>query len=95
MARINELIEEGVSGLLFEPGGVTGLAAKLESLLTTPELRQRLAANGRTVIEERFDRRNNFAQLKTWLVQAAGLASVPAGPTEMQLHPAYDANCIR
>jgi glycosyltransferase involved in cell wall biosynthesis len=95
LAGINELIEEGVSGLLFEPGGVTGLAAKLESLLTTPELRQRLAANGRTVIEERFDRRNNFAQLKTWLVQAAGLASVPAGPTEMQLHPAYDANCIR
>ena len=92
---IKELIEEGVSGLLVEPGDVAGLAAKLESLLTTPDLRQRLAERGRAFIDEHFDRRTNFAQLKNWLDQAAALSTIPAAQRVMPLHPIYDADCLR
>jgi glycosyltransferase involved in cell wall biosynthesis len=92
---ISELIENDVSGLLVEPGDVPALAAQLESVLSTPDLRQRLAAKGRAVVAERFDRRSNFALLKTWLEQAADLVTIPSSQPAMPLHPAYDANCLR
>ena len=92
---ISELIENDVSGLLVEPGDVPALAAKLESVLSTPDLRQRLAAKGRAVVAERFDRRSNFALLKTWLEQAADLVTIPSSQPAMPLQPAYDANCLR
>ena len=67
---IEELIEDGVSGLLVQPGDVPALAAKLELLLNDFKLRQNLATQGRKVIEERFDRRANVAQLKKLLMDA-------------------------
>ncbi len=70
MDGIEELVEDGVSGLLVTPGDVPGLAAKLELLLSDCTLRQQLATQGRKVIEERFDRRSNVAQLKMLLVAA-------------------------
>ena len=92
---IEELIENEISGLLAAPGDDRGLAAKLELLLTRADLRQRLAANARRVIEERFDRRTNFAQLKTWLEKAAGLGPLGSAAGEADFQPAYDANCLR
>jgi glycosyltransferase involved in cell wall biosynthesis len=65
---IEELIEDGVSGLLVTPGDVPALAAQLELLLSNVELRQNLTIQGRQVIEERFDRRINVAQLKKLLM---------------------------
>jgi glycosyltransferase involved in cell wall biosynthesis len=67
---IEELIEDGVSGLLAPPGDAPALAAKLELLLNDSRLRQDLATQGRKVIEERFDRRANVAQLKKLLMDA-------------------------
>src|SRR5207245_2726321 len=67
---IEELIEDGVSGLLAPPGDAPALAAKLELLLNDSKLRQDLATQGRKVIEERFDRRANVAQLKKLLMDA-------------------------
>src|SRR5260370_3116457 len=67
---IEELIEDGVSGLLVPPGDAPALAAKLELLLNDFKLRQDLAVQGRQVIEERFDRRANVAQLKKLLMDA-------------------------
>jgi hypothetical protein len=40
-------------------------------LLRDADLRQRLAAHARKVIEQRFDRRTNFAELKALLLRAA------------------------
>jgi glycosyltransferase involved in cell wall biosynthesis len=68
---IEELIEDGVSGLLVEPGDPSALAARLECLLTEAQLRASIATAGRQVIEERFDRRTNFAGLRELLVRAA------------------------
>ncbi len=75
---IEELIEDGVSGLLVTPGNVPALAAKLEFLLSDFKLRQKLATQGRKVIEERFDRRSNVAQLKMLLVAAMQNPAVDA-----------------
>jgi len=69
---IDELIEDGVSGLLVEPGDVPALAAKLQILLENEALRRSLAAQARNVIEQCFDRRANFAQLKALLEMAVG-----------------------
>jgi glycosyltransferase involved in cell wall biosynthesis len=92
---IEELIEEGVSGALVPPGDPAALAAKLELLLSDPELRNRLAANGRTVIEERFDRRSNIVKLKSLLQSATD-----CGPTEASASPGIEpetphAHCLR
>ena len=75
---MDELIEDGVSGLLIEPGDVPTLAAKLEALLLDSSLRQGLAANGREAVHRRFDRRNNFAGLRILLEAAAGISDFPA-----------------
>jgi glycosyltransferase involved in cell wall biosynthesis len=45
---------DGVTGLLFEPGNVDDLAAKIEILLDDPDLRSRLGAAGRRRFEENY-----------------------------------------
>jgi glycosyltransferase involved in cell wall biosynthesis len=92
---IEELIEDGVSGALVPPGDPPALAAKLELLLNHRELRGRLAAGGRTMIEERFDRRSNIVKLKSLLQSATDCrpteASAPPGSEPETRH----ANCLR
>src|SRR5207248_11797232 len=92
---IEELIEDGVSGLLIRPGDATGLAAKLELLLKDSELRRRVSARGRVVIEQRFDRRTNFAQLKGLLLAASADRAPEAAQPKPALADIYDANCVR
>ena len=64
LAPIEELIADGVNGLLVPPGDAAALAEGLELLLTDAKLRQQLASQSRDVIAERFDMRKNFTQLK-------------------------------
>lgn len=51
---VPELIEENVSGLIFEPGDADGLAAKLNLLLNDPPLREQFAAAASERAHERF-----------------------------------------
>ena len=53
-AAIPELIEHERTGLLVEPGDVAGLAAALDRLMSSPDLRIRLAAAGAARVRERF-----------------------------------------
>jgi hypothetical protein len=50
---IPDVVEDGVSGLLVEPGDVEGLRAALERLLSDPALRRRLGRAARTRIVDR------------------------------------------
>lgn len=77
----DELIEDRVSGLIIEPGDVPALADSLEQLLHDPELRKRLAGQGRKVIEQRFDRKTNFAVLRDLLLEADAGAYESAAST--------------
>ncbi|HUP91854.1 MAG TPA: glycosyltransferase family 4 protein [Solimonas sp.] len=58
-----EIVEDGVSGLLFDAGDAAGLAVKLETLLHDPALRQRLGQAGRERAEREFDAECQFAKL--------------------------------
>jgi colanic acid/amylovoran biosynthesis glycosyltransferase len=55
LSGIPELVVDGVTGLLVEPGRPGELAAALGRLLDDPELRARLAAAAREHVERRFD----------------------------------------
>ncbi len=70
MPGIEELVEDGRSGMLVEPGDAAALADRLELLLGDAPLRQRLAEQGRKTIELCFDRRINFALLRKLLLDA-------------------------
>jgi glycosyltransferase involved in cell wall biosynthesis len=51
---IPELVQDGTTGLLFTPGDVSDLAAKLELLLEDHATRRRLAEAGQTAVRSRF-----------------------------------------
>ncbi|MEJ2576501.1 MAG: glycosyltransferase family 4 protein [Gammaproteobacteria bacterium] len=52
---IPEVVRDGMSGLLIDPGDVEALAQAMRRLLAEPELRARLGAGGRRLVAERFD----------------------------------------
>lgn len=55
ISGIPELIEDGVDGLLVEPGNPPALAVAITRLLSDPSLAARLAAAGRCKVEREFD----------------------------------------
>lgn len=63
LSGIPELVEDGKTGLLIEPGDARGLALTLERLLGDPALRGRLGAAGRTKVEREFDLRGSAVRL--------------------------------
>jgi glycosyltransferase involved in cell wall biosynthesis len=52
---IVDVIQDGVTGLFFEPRDTAGLAAALQRLLADPALCAQLGARGRLDVESRFD----------------------------------------
>ncbi|MGI8439072.1 MAG: glycosyltransferase family 4 protein [Thermoleophilaceae bacterium] len=69
---IPELIEHDRSGLLVTPGDVEGLAAALKRIANEPELRGRLGAEARRVVEAGFTRRAAMDRLTTLWLDVAG-----------------------
>lgn len=51
---IPELVEDGETGLLFEPGDAPGMASALERLLTLPQLRDAMGGRARQRAVDRF-----------------------------------------
>jgi len=49
-----EVVTDGETGLLSDPGDAEALAANLSTLLGDPGLRRRMGAEGRRRVEERF-----------------------------------------
>ncbi len=54
VGSLPEVVQPESTGLLIEPGDTTGLSGALARLLGDAELRNRLAQNGRRLVEERF-----------------------------------------
>lgn len=63
IGALADLVEEGVTGLLFEPGNADDLARKLRWASDNPAALQAMGARARTLYEERFTARRNYAQL--------------------------------
>jgi glycosyltransferase involved in cell wall biosynthesis len=58
-----EIIEDGVSGLLVEPGDCDGLGRAVTRLLDSPEEARRMGDRGRTLVAGRFARREVCRQM--------------------------------
>ncbi len=88
---MDELIQDGVNGLLVQPGDVPALADKLQLLLQDGSLRRRLSLAARNTIERHFDRRSNFAELTNLLQAAAGSPAFQTFQVETAMAHAYGA----
>lgn len=70
---IPELVRHGETGLLVGQQDPEALAGSLARLLADPDLRVRLAARARALIEAEFDARRNSARLRACFKPIAGL----------------------
>ena len=77
LSGIPELVEDGVCGLLAQPGDAVGLADALEKLYHAPEVRQRFAALGRDKVIREFDLTTNAALLAQQFSTKNSLKPVP------------------
>ena len=59
----SELIEPGVNALAFTPGEAGELAQRIEELARDANLRERLGRTGRSMAEQRFNRRRMASEL--------------------------------
>ncbi|NJL24944.1 MAG: glycosyltransferase family 4 protein [Calothrix sp. SM1_5_4] len=67
-----EILDNGHTGLLCEPRSTTSLAAAMRSLLTDPDLRERLRERARAKALKEYAMERVFARIET-------LVSTPAG----------------
>ena len=60
---IPELVEDGVDGLLFQPGAEDELAACLRRLWDHPQIAQEMGLNGRRKVLARYDAARHYAEI--------------------------------
>ena len=64
MGAMQEIVSEGETGLLFEPGNAEDLAEKMGWMLTHPDECRRMGANARREYEEKYSPEKNYQMLK-------------------------------
>lgn len=74
LSGIPEIINDGVSGLLVEPGHPQELADAIRRILEDQTFADRLCAGGQARARERFDVRECVARIREWLCDAERLA---------------------
>ncbi len=70
LGSMGEVIEDGMTGLLFEPGDDKDLAAKAHWLLEHPNECTRMGSNARNTYVEKYSPEVNYAQLSNIYTQA-------------------------
>jgi glycosyltransferase involved in cell wall biosynthesis len=63
LGALAELVEDGVTGLLVEPGNAADWAAKMQWALDHPERMAAMGRNARAVYEHRYSAAVNYGQL--------------------------------
>jgi glycosyltransferase involved in cell wall biosynthesis len=71
-----ELVDEGVTGMLFTPGSAEQLAAAFEMLIRSPELRRQMGQDGRSRVIANYHMDvvlNKFRTLYATLLKEKGV----------------------
>ncbi|RKE59496.1 glycosyltransferase involved in cell wall biosynthesis [Dietzia kunjamensis] len=90
LSGIGEIVMDGHTGLLCEPGDPADLARAVEQLATDPEATLRMSRAGRELVEEQFELRRSAAALLGLLDRVDPPAAAPAGPAPTDPGPAAD-----
>lgn len=77
LGAMASLVEDGVTGLLFEPGSADDLASKLAWAIQNPHAMARMGRNARGVYERDLTSESNYSQLMT--IYAGACRSVRQG----------------
>jgi hypothetical protein len=89
LGSMAEIVEDGVTGLLFEPGDPRDLAAKATWLARHPEECRRMGLAARKAFEKVHARLELRPLMriyeKYWMRTGRGVASVPSQPTRLRL----------
>jgi len=78
-----EVIVNGRTGITVPPGDPAALAAAMCSLLRSPELRKRLADQGRAYVLERFSQERQVRETSDFYLQALGRTTSQLHRTEV------------
>ena len=65
IGAIPELIKEGENGLLFQPGNVAQLKAKIFELINDPAKKREMGKNGRLMVEKDYRPKEHYEKLMT------------------------------
>jgi glycosyltransferase involved in cell wall biosynthesis len=65
---VPEIIKHGETGLLFDSGDANSLCEQIMLLATDPEIRSKIATNGRTDADSRFNTDDHFSQLQQLII---------------------------
>ncbi|MFW2334511.1 glycosyltransferase family 4 protein [Ilumatobacter sp.] len=78
LAGTPEVVVEGVTGLLVDPGDVAAIAAGIQRLGSDDDARGRMAAAGRQMMCDEFDKRHQFDAFLRHFAQVSS-GEVPSG----------------
>lgn len=91
VSGIPELVEDGVSGLLADPGDAAGLARAMERLLRDPASAQPMVVAARRIVEREFDIASEadklLAAIRGEAAAGAGASSAPVLATGERVAP--------
>ncbi len=80
---VQELVVDGVSGLVVPPGHLDALVEALDRLIVDPELRSSLGQAGRKMVLDEFDSANESARLGQLFVDSLGSLPSPTRPAAL------------
>lgn len=66
LAGVPEIVEEGQTGYMCEPGDAAGLAAAISRLWAGRTQYEKMARQARTLMEEKFDKRRQFEAFRNY-----------------------------
>ena len=68
---VEEIVQDGQSGILVEPGNIKGLAEAVIHLKRNPELAKNMGQHARGIIESRFDFERRMRLMEAFYHNAA------------------------
>jgi len=66
MAGVPEIVKNGETGFMVEPGNIPELAEAIVTLWSDPEKYRNMCENGRKLMEQRFDKQTQFSRFLSY-----------------------------